>query len=58
MARLGLVPRRRDGTDDLAGGHATCQAAEVAGLEGPVGPEGHFDRLFAGFGVTVDVVGR
>jgi hypothetical protein len=54
--RLGLAPARRAGAHDPVGGHSARQGADVAVLEGPVGPQGDLDRLFAVGGHGRDVM--
>jgi len=57
FGELRLTPTFGDGADDLAGGHAACEEADVASLKRPVGAEGYFYGLFAEFERTFDVVG-
>ena len=44
--RLGIAPGRRDGTQDPICPYLAGHDADVGVFEGPLRPEGNFDRLF------------
>gem|GEM_PF-1613790 len=57
LGRLRLAPRRRDGAHDPVGGHPARQGAHAFVFEGPLGPQGDLDRLFAVGGYVAAVAG-
>lgn len=57
LRRPGWIPGRRDGGNYAVGGHLARQDADIAVLERPLGSERDFDRLFAEFDRSLDVVG-